>query len=98
MKFFYSKEVEEQYSFDKYMEAIVLFRTEREYISFMDYLCVHKDEYEEYLQNYQLPSFANCNLDQYVKDYKGAIAAQQMLKKFRIEKSKERTEATHAHT
>lgn len=98
LKFFYSKEVEEQYSFDKYMEAIVLFRTEREYMSFMDYLCVHKDEYEEYLQNYQLPSFANCNLDQYVKDYKGAIAAQQMLKKFRIEKSKERTEATHANT
>lgn len=102
LMFYQHKETSEKYSFNKYMSAVMLFRSEYEYKTFLDYLRGHKSEYDEIyncVDKSQLPIFPEIpgyNMDVFVKNCKDTIVMQKMLETFRNQI--DTMEATHAHT
>ena len=62
LEFYHRKETSEEYSYRGYMRAIVVFRSEHEYKSFLNYVQTHMGEYHEIYKrrgNTDLPHFPN---------------------------------------
>ena len=91
LEFYHNKETEEKYSYDKYMGAVVVFQSRKEYKLFYDYLREHIAEYHEiynHLDISKLPGFPNIpgyNMDIIQKNYKDVLAVQKMLIGFRFQ-------------
>lgn len=91
LEFYHNKETEEKYSYDKYMGAVVVFQSRKEYKLFYDYLREHIAEYHEiynHLDISKLPGFPNIpgyNMDKIQKNYKDVLAVQKMLIGFRFQ-------------
>lgn len=89
LEFYHRKETSEEYSYRGYMRTIVVFRSEHEYKSFLNYVQTHMGEYHEiYKQkgNTGLPRFPNLSgydMEHFKKSYKDALVMCDMLNEFR---------------
>lgn len=105
LEFYHRKEIFEEYSYRSYMRAIVVFRSEHEYKSFLNYVQTHMGEYHEIYKwrgNTGLPHFPNLSgydMEHFKKDYKDALVMRDMLNEFRATGQTMITEeSTHADT
>ena len=105
LEFYHRKETFEEYSYRSYMRAIVVFRSEHEYKSFLNYVQTHMVEYHEIYKrrgNTGLPHFPNLSgydMEHFKKDYKDALVMWDMLNEFRATGQTMITEeSTHANT
>ena len=105
LEFYHRKETFEEYSYRSYMRAIVVFRSEHEYKSFLNYVQTHMGEYHEIYKrrgNTGLPHFPNLSgydMEHFKKDYKDALVMWDMLNEFRATGQTMITEeSTHANT
>lgn len=105
LEFYHRKETSEEYSYRGYMRAIVVFRSEHEYKSFLNYVQTHMEEYHEIYKrrgDTGLPHFPNLSgydMEHLKKDYKDALVMCDMLNKFRATGQTMITEeSTHANT
>ena len=105
LKFYHRKETSEEYSYQGYMRAIVVFRSEDEYKSFLNYVQTHIGEYYEIYKrrgNTGLPHFPNLSgydMKHFKKDYKDALVMCDMLSEYRAAGQAMITEeSTHADT
>ena len=105
LEFYHRKETSEEHSYRGYMRAIVVFRSEHEYKSFLNYVQTHMEEYHEIYKrrgNTGLPHFPNLSgydMAHLRKDYKDALVMCDMLNKFRATGQTMITEeSTHANT
>ena len=105
LEFYHRKETSEEHSYRGYMRAIVVFRSEHEYKSFLNYVQTHMEEYHEIYKrrgNTGLPHFPNLSgydMAHLRKDYKDALVMCDMLNEFRATGQTMITEeSTHANT
>ncbi len=105
LEFYHRKETSEEYSYRGYMRAIVVFRSEHEYKSFLNYVQTHMEEYHEIYKrrgDTGLPHFPNLSgydMEHLKKDYKDALVMCDMLNEFRATGQTMITEeSTHANT
>lgn len=105
LEFYHRKETSEEHSYRGYMRAIVVFRSEHEYKSFLNYVQTHMEEYHEIYKrrgNTGLPHFPNLSgydMEHLKKDYKDALVMCDMLNEFRATGQTMITEeSTHANT
>lgn len=105
LEFYHRKETSEEYSYRGYMRAIVVFRSEHEFKSFLNYVQTHMGEYHEIYQrrgNTDLPHFPNLSgydMEHFKKDYKNALVMCDMLNEFRATgQTMIAEESTHANT
>lgn len=105
LEFYHRKEPSEECSYQDYMRAIVVFRSEDEYKSFLNYVQTHMGEYHEIYKrrgNTDLPHFPNLSgydMEHFKKDYKDALVMWDMLNEFRATGQTMITEeSTHANT
>lgn len=105
LEFYHRKETSEEYSYRGYMRAIVVFRSEHEYKSFLNYVQTHMEEYHEIYKrrgDTSLPHFPNLSgydMEHLKKDYKDALVMCDMLNEFRATGQTMITEeSTHANT
>lgn len=105
LEFYHRKEISEEYSYRSYMRAIVVFRSEHEYKSFLNYVQTHMGEYHDIYKrrgNTGLPHFPNLSgydMEHFKKDYKDALVMCDMLNEFRATGQTMITEeSTHANT
>lgn len=105
LEFYHRKETSEEYSYCGYMRAIVVFRSEHEYKSFLNYVQTHMEEYHEIYKrrgDTGLPYFPNLSgydMEHLKKDYKDALVMCDMLNEFRATGQTMITEeSTHANT
>ncbi len=89
LEFYHHQESPEEYSYNQYTKAIVLFGSEQEYNLFLDYVQTHKGRYTELctrLGDAELPPFpdlAGYNMDEFKKQYCDALVMQKMLEEYR---------------
>lgn len=105
LEFYHRKETSEEHSYRGYMRAIVVFRSEHEYKSFLNYVQTHMEEYHEIYKrrgDTGLPHFPNLSgydMEHLKKDYKDALVMCDMLNEFRATGQTMITEeSTHANT
>lgn len=105
LEFYHRKETSEEHSYRGYMRAIVVFRSEHEYKSFLNYVQTHMEEYHEIYKRREdadLPHFSNLSgydMAHLKKDYKDALVMCDMLNEFRATGQTMITEeSTHANT
>lgn len=105
LEFYHRKETSEEHSYRGYMRAIVVFRSEHEYKSFLNYVQTHMGKYHEIYKrrgNTGLPHFPNLpgyDMEHLKKDYKDALVMCDMLNEFRATGQTMITEeSTHADT
>lgn len=105
LEFYHCKETSEEYSYQDYMKAIIVFWSERECKSFLNYVQTHMEEYHEIYKrrgNTDLPHFSNLSgydMEHLKKDYKDALVMCDMLNEFRATGQTMITEeSTHANT
>ena len=103
LAFYYCKETFEEYSYQDYMRAIVVFRSEHEYKSFLSYVQTHMGKYHEICErrgNVGLPHFPNLSgydMEPFKKGYKDALVMCDMLSEFRAARQTMITEE-NSHT
>lgn len=105
LEFYHRKETSEEYSYRGYMRAIVVFRSEHEYKSFLNYVQTHVGEYHEISKRSgntglpHFPSLSGYDMEPFKKDYKDALVMCDMLSKFRATRQTMVTEEiSHADT
>lgn len=105
LEFYHRKETSEEYSYRGYMRAIVVFRSEHEYKSFLNYVQTHVGEYHEISKRRgntglpHFPSLSGYDMEPFKKDYKDALVMCDMLSKFRATRQTMVTEEiSHAGT
>lgn len=105
LEFYHRKETSEEYSYCGYMRAIVVFRSEHEYKSFLNYVQTHMEEYHEIYKRRgdadlpHFPSLSGYDMEHLKKDYKDALVMCDMLNEFRATGQTMITEeSTHANT
>lgn len=105
LEFYHRKETSEEYSYQRYMRAIIVFRSEHEYKSFLNYVQTHVGEYHEISKRRgntglpPFPSLSGYDMEPFKKDYKDALVMCDMLSKFRATRQTMVTEEiSHADT
>lgn len=105
LEFYHRKETSEEYSYRGYMRAIIVFRSEHEYKSFLNYVQTHVGEYHEISKRRgntglpHFPSLSGYDMEPFKKDYKDALVMCDMLSKFRATRQTMTTEEiSHADT
>lgn len=105
LEFYHCKETSEEYSYQDYMKAIIVFWSERECKSFLNYVQTHVGEYHEISKRRgntglpHFPSLSGYDMEPFKKDYKDALVMCDMLSKFRATRQTMVTEEiSHADT